>query len=68
MSARLHLVVEGQTEETYVNRVLVPHLADREVWADVRVELLAEPRARRARAGARTTLDEIKALTGLGKL
>ena len=27
MSARLHFIVEGQTEETFVNRVLVPHLA-----------------------------------------
>jgi len=37
MSMRLHLVVEGQTEETYVNRVIVPHLATLNVWADVRV-------------------------------
>jgi hypothetical protein len=36
MGVRLHVVVEGQTEETYVNRVLVPHLAGFEVWADVR--------------------------------
>lgn len=36
MSVRLHLVVEGQTEETYVNRVLVPHLAAHGVWADAR--------------------------------
>jgi hypothetical protein len=36
MSARLHFVVEGQTEETYVNRVLKPHLADFGVWADAR--------------------------------
>jgi hypothetical protein len=37
MNVRLHLVVEGQTEETYVNRVLVPHLATFGVWADVRI-------------------------------
>ena len=36
MSARLHLVVEGQTEETYANRVLIPHLAALGVFADVR--------------------------------
>jgi len=36
MSARLHLVVEGQTEETYVNRVLKTHLANLGVWADAR--------------------------------
>lgn len=34
MSARLHFVVEGQTEETFVNRVLRPHLADHDVWVD----------------------------------
>jgi len=37
MNTRLHFVVEGQTEETYVNRVIVPHLATLQVWADVRV-------------------------------
>ncbi len=36
MSVRLHIVVEGQTEETYVNRVLKLHLADLEVWVDAR--------------------------------
>jgi len=36
MSVRLHFVVEGQTEETYVNRVLVPHLVGHHVWADAR--------------------------------
>jgi hypothetical protein len=33
---RLHAVVEGQTEETFVNQVLVPVLADRNVVMDVR--------------------------------
>jgi hypothetical protein len=36
MTVRLHFVVEGQTEETYVNRVLVHHLANVGVWADAR--------------------------------
>ncbi|MEW6051686.1 MAG: DUF4276 family protein [Candidatus Zixiibacteriota bacterium] len=36
MSIRLHLVVEGQTEETFVNQLLKPHLANFSVWADVR--------------------------------
>jgi hypothetical protein len=53
MSARLHLVVEGQTEETYVNRVLVPHLADREVWADVRVVETGRQRGLISRGGLR---------------
>ncbi len=27
MSVRLHFIVEGQTEETFINRVIIPHLA-----------------------------------------
>ncbi len=34
--ARLHILVEGQTEETFVNSVLRPHLADLGVWVDAR--------------------------------
>jgi hypothetical protein len=33
---RLHVVVEGQTEETFVNQVLVPHLSEFHVYADAR--------------------------------
>lgn len=36
MTARLHLVVEGQTEEEFVNRVLSPHLGQYGVFADAR--------------------------------
>jgi hypothetical protein len=36
MNPRLHFIVEGQTEETFVNRVLVPHFASFSIWADVR--------------------------------
>ncbi len=36
MSGRLHFVVEGQTEETFVNRTLIPHLASYSVWGNVR--------------------------------
>jgi len=53
MNVRLHLVVEGQTEETYVNRVLVPHLADREVWADVRVVETGRQKGLASRGGLR---------------
>ena len=35
-SVRLHFVVEGQTEETFVNTILRPHLANVNVWADAR--------------------------------
>ena len=33
---RLNLIVEGQTEEAFVRRILKPHLADFEVWAGAR--------------------------------
>jgi hypothetical protein len=33
---RLHLIVEGQTEETFVRDVLTPHLANYTVFSDVR--------------------------------
>jgi hypothetical protein len=33
---RLHVVAEGQTEERFVNQVLRPHLAARDVFTDVR--------------------------------
>ena len=36
MSIRLHFVVEGQSEETFVNRVLRVHLSQFEVWTDAR--------------------------------
>ncbi len=34
--ARLHILVEGQTEETFVNTVLKPHLTPLKVWVDAR--------------------------------
>lgn len=33
---RLHVVVEGPTERGFVNKVLAPHLAEREICADAR--------------------------------
>lgn len=36
MSVRLHLLVEGSTEERFVNRVLAPHLGAAGVFADAR--------------------------------
>ena len=36
MAVRLHFIVEGQTEETFVNRVLRPHLAYLSIVTDVR--------------------------------
>ena len=36
MAVRLHFIVEGQTEETFVNRVLCPHLATLSIWTKAR--------------------------------
>lgn len=36
MTVRLHFVVEGQSEETFVNRVLAPHLLQYSVLPDAR--------------------------------
>jgi hypothetical protein len=51
MSARLHFVVEGQTEETYVNMVLRPYLADWGVWTDARAVESGRRRGRTCRGG-----------------
>lgn len=54
MSIRLNFTVEGQTEETFVNRVLKPHLADRSVWANVRCVLTGRKRSVEHRGGMTT--------------
>ena len=36
MIVRLHTVAEGQTEETFANAVLRPHLAERSIFLDIR--------------------------------
>lgn len=51
MSARLHFIVEGQTEETFVNRVLIPQLATRSVWAKVRCVMTSRKRGIKYRGG-----------------
>jgi hypothetical protein len=54
MSARLHFIVEGQTEETFVNRVLVPHLATQLVWGRVRCVMTSRKRSIIYRGGLRS--------------
>jgi hypothetical protein len=44
MSTRLHFIVEGQTEETFINRVVIPHLASLSVWGDVRCVMTGRTR------------------------
>ncbi len=36
MAVRLHFIIEGQTEETFVNQTLRPHLARFSIWAKAR--------------------------------
>ena len=50
---RLHFIVEGQTEETFVNQVLKPHLGDRHVWADARCVLTSRRGGVKYRGGFR---------------
>ena len=51
---RLNFVVEGQTEEAFVNTILMPHLADRDVWAYVRVVTTRRTRLRSFKGGLAT--------------
>ena len=54
MDARLNFVVEGQTEETFVNQVMRPHLADRRIWAYVRCVETSRNHGRKYRGGGRS--------------
>ena len=53
MAVRLHFIVEGQTEETFVNRVLRPHLATLSIWAKVRCVMTSRKRGVKHRGGIR---------------
>ena len=48
---RLHITVEGETEESFVNNTLKQHLANYEVYADVRRVLTGKKRGRNYRGG-----------------
>ena len=54
MSARLHFIVEGQTEETFVNRTLVPHLAIYSVWGKARCVMTSRNRSIIYRGGLKS--------------
>lgn len=54
MDARLNFVVEGQTEETFVNQVMRPHLADRRIWAYARCVETSRNHGRKYRGGGRS--------------
>lgn len=51
MALRLHFIVEGQTEETFVNRTLCPHLASLSIWVKARCVLTSRRRGVRHRGG-----------------
>ena len=51
---RLNFIVEGQTEETFVNRTLKPHLGGFSVGASVRVVTTRRTRGRKYRGGLTT--------------
>jgi hypothetical protein len=51
---RLHFIAEGQTEETFINRVIVPHLASYSVWGDVRCVMTGRTRSIIHRGGLRS--------------
>lgn len=56
---RLHVLAEGQTEETYTKSVLVPHLAHHRVWVDVRCVQTGRKGTRRFRGGI-TSYDKVR--------
>lgn len=51
MAVRLHFIVEGQTEETFVNRTLCPHLANLSIWVKARCVMTSRRRGVRHRGG-----------------
>ena len=51
---RLHITVEGQTEEAFVNRTLKQHLSRFEVFADARCVLTGRKKGKEIRGGMTT--------------
>ena len=51
MAVRLHFIVEGQTEETFVNRTLGPHLGNLSIWVKARCVMTSRRRGVKHRGG-----------------
>ena len=51
---RLHCIVEGQTEEAFVNQVIRPHLAERLIWVNARPVLTSRKRGVKFGGGFRS--------------
>lgn len=59
---RLHVVVEGETEEGFISRVLAPHLAERDIYAVVRcVRTSRGRRGGRGKSGGISSYARIRA-------
>ena len=54
MAVRLHFIVEGQTEETFVKQTLTPFLAKYSIWAKVRCVMTSRRRGVKYRGGLTT--------------
>ena len=54
MAVRLQFIVEGQTEETFVNQTLRPHLAGLSIWASARCVETSRKRGGTYRGGLST--------------
>ena len=53
MPIRLHFIVEGQTEETFVNRILSPYLAKLSIWVKARCVMTGNKHGIKYRGGIR---------------
>ena len=51
MTIRLHFIVEGQTEETFVKQILSPHLAELSIWVKARCVMTSHKRGIKYRGG-----------------
>ncbi len=64
MAIRLHFIVEGQTEETFVNQTLRPHLANISIWVKARCVMTSRKRGVKRREGDRCLELCLKILIG----
>ena len=62
MYVRLNIIVEGQTEETFVNQILTPHLSRFSIGVSARVFTAKKMRGTRYRGGYESPV--CTALTG----
>ena len=51
MAVRLHFIVEGQTEETFVNQTLGPHLGNLSIWVKARCVMTSRRHGVKHRGG-----------------